>query len=197
MWVGSCRGAETHLRKDGFTQELNIKSLGYTVTGGQAITATGGAHHRRNHRNSPASRSGHGKLWSATIPSGNGRFNSRTPKSCWGGSKTVRFWTSCSCSRAAGLPRHRSELAGPHLEVPGRTIGQSKGPRELLVRGFAVPLYSRIALYICRLRVVCHERAVCVQRCGTVREMKEDPSRSAVRCRPQATASCCRQERWR
>src|SRR6266481_7948522 len=43
---------------------------------------------------------------------------------------------------------------------------------------------------------VCHERAVCVQRCGTVREMKEGPSRSAVRCRSQATASCCRQERW-
>src|SRR6476661_8436963 len=44
--------------------------------------------------------------------------------------------------------------------------------------------------------VVCHERAVCVQRCGTVREMKEGPSRPAVRCRSQATASCCRQERW-
>jgi len=26
--------------------------------------------------------------------------------------------------------------------------------------------------------------------------MKEGPSRSAVRCRSQATASCCRQERW-
>src|SRR5206468_10111085 len=46
------------------------------------------------------------------------------------------------------------------------------------------------------LWVVCHERAVCVQRCGTVREMKEGPSRPAVRCRSQATASCCRQERW-
>ena len=43
--------------------------------------------------------------------------------------------------------------------------------------------------------VVCHERAVCVGRCGTVREMKEGPSRPA-RCRSQATASCCRQERW-
>src|SRR6516162_4345953 len=40
-------------------------------------------------------------------------------------------------------------------------------------------------------------RAHClVRRCGTVREMKEGPSRSAVRCRSQATASCCRQERW-
>jgi hypothetical protein len=46
------------------------------------------------------------------------------------------------------------------------------------------------------LRVVCHERAVCVERCETVREMKEGPSRPAVRCRSQATASCCRQERW-
>src|SRR5438067_12472365 len=46
------------------------------------------------------------------------------------------------------------------------------------------------------LWVVCHERAVCVQRCGSVREMKEGPSRPAVRCRSQATASCCRQERW-
>src|ERR1700756_1387821 len=45
-------------------------------------------------------------------------------------------------------------------------------------------------------RGVCDERAVCVQRCGTVREMKEGPSRPAVRCRSQATASCCRQERW-
>jgi cytochrome b len=26
--------------------------------------------------------------------------------------------------------------------------------------------------------------------------MKEGPSRPAVRCRSQATASCCRQERW-
>src|ERR1700720_1849597 len=47
-----------------------------------------------------------------------------------------------------------------------------------------------------QVRGVCHERAVCVQRCGTVREMKEGPSRPAVRCRSQATASCCRQERW-
>src|SRR5215831_3227232 len=29
-------------------------------------------------------------------------------------------------------------------------------------------------------------------RCATVREMKEGPSRSVVRCRSQATASCCR-----
>src|SRR6202022_2202371 len=47
-----------------------------------------------------------------------------------------------------------------------------------------------------RLRGVCHERAVCVERCGAVREMKEGASRPAVRCRSQATASCCRQERW-
>src|SRR6516225_5016441 len=47
-----------------------------------------------------------------------------------------------------------------------------------------------------QFRVVCHERTVCVGRCGTVREMKEGPSRPAVRCRSQATASCCRQERW-
>ena len=46
------------------------------------------------------------------------------------------------------------------------------------------------------LWVVCHERAVRVQRRRTVREMKEGPSRPAVRCRSQATASCCRQERW-
>ena len=43
---------------------------------------------------------------------------------------------------------------------------------------------------------VCHGRTVWVRRCGTVREMKEGPSRPAVRCRSQATASCCRQERW-
>ena len=43
---------------------------------------------------------------------------------------------------------------------------------------------------------VCHERTVCVQGYGTVREMKEGPSRPAVRCRSQATASRCRQERW-
>ena len=46
-----------------------------------------------------------------------------------------------------------------------------------------------------RVWVVCHERTVWVGRCGTVREMKEGPSRPAVRCRSQATASCCRQER--
>ena len=33
-------------------------------------------------------------------------------------------------------------------------------------------------------------------RCGAVQEMRVGPSRSAVRCRPQTTASCDRQERW-
>jgi len=32
--------------------------------------------------------------------------------------------------------------------------------------------------------------------CATVREMKEGPSRPEVRFWSQATASCCRQERW-
>ena len=45
-------------------------------------------------------------------------------------------------------------------------------------------------------RVLCHEHHRSKRRCGTVREMKEGPSRPAVRCRSQATASCCRQERW-
>ncbi len=39
-------------------------------------------------------------------------------------------------------------------------------------------------------------RVPSVRRCVTVREMKEGPSRSAVRCRPQTAASCCRQKRW-
>ena len=56
--------------------------------------------------------------------------------------------------------------------------------------------YKRLLTALGPQRVVCHERTVCVQRRGTVREMKEGPSRPAVRCRSQATASCCRQERW-
>src|SRR5229473_1260241 len=39
-------------------------------------------------------------------------------------------------------------------------------------------------------------RVPSVRRCVTVREMKEGPSRPAVRCRPQTAASCCRQKRW-
>ena len=44
--------------------------------------------------------------------------------------------------------------------------------------------------------VVCHEHRRSKRPCATVREMKEDPSRPAVRCRPQTAASCCRQKRW-
>ncbi len=64
---------------------------------------------------------------------------------------------------------------------------------EMAERNAGVPEERRLQF---RIGIVCHERAVCVQRCGTVREMKEGPSRPAVRCRSQATASCCRQERW-
>jgi MFS family permease len=50
-------------------------------------------------------------------------------------------------------------------------------------------------------------RWVCIGACVTnapseydgaelYKEMKEGPSRPTVRCRSQATASCCRQERW-
>src|SRR5262245_39437378 len=45
-------------------------------------------------------------------------------------------------------------------------------------------------------RVVCHEHRQSKRRCATVREMKEGPSRSAVRCWSLTTASCCRQKRW-
>jgi len=48
----------------------------------------------------------------------------------------------------------------------------------------------------CRLLAVCHEHRRSTRRCATVREMKVDPSRSAIRCRSQTTASCCRQKRW-
>ena len=47
-----------------------------------------------------------------------------------------------------------------------------------------------------RLRGVCHERRMSYLRRATVREMKEGPSRPAVRCRSQATTSCRRQKRW-
>ena len=45
-------------------------------------------------------------------------------------------------------------------------------------------------------RVVCHEHRREHRRCATVREMKEGPSGSAIRCRSQATASCCGQKPW-
>ena len=49
-------------------------------------------------------------------------------------------------------------------------------------------------LYFAMCRV---SRASPVQTaCATVREMKEGPSRPEVRFWSQATASCCRQERW-
>src|SRR5207302_11265457 len=41
--------------------------------------------------------------------------------------------------------------------------------------------------------VVCHEDRRSKRRCATVREMKEGPSRPAVRFWPQTAASCCRQ----
>ena len=44
--------------------------------------------------------------------------------------------------------------------------------------------------------VVRHEDRRSKRRCATVREMKEGPSRPAVRFRPQTAASCCRQKRW-
>jgi hypothetical protein len=43
---------------------------------------------------------------------------------------------------------------------------------------------------------VCHEHRREYRRCATVREMKEGPSGSAIRCRSQATASCCGQKPW-
>ena len=48
----------------------------------------------------------------------------------------------------------------------------------------------------CPDRVVCHEHRRSKRWCATVREMKEGPSRPAVRGRPQTTASRCRQKRW-
>src|ERR1700730_18528071 len=48
----------------------------------------------------------------------------------------------------------------------------------------------------CPDRVVCHEDRRSKRRCVTVREMKEGPSRPAVRFWPQTAASCCRQKRW-
>src|SRR6266536_2889595 len=44
-------------------------------------------------------------------------------------------------------------------------------------------------------RGLCHEHRPSTRQCATVREMKEGPSSSAIRCRSQATASCCRQKR--
>src|SRR6266404_2869317 len=91
---------------------------------------------------------------------------------------------------------HRS--TGQHLRLvngfSSRTMCKA-GKDAFSVGGRWVRLSAAVRIE-CLEGVVCHERAVCVQRCGTVREMKEGPSRSAVRCRSQATASCCRQERW-
>src|SRR6185312_6086454 len=50
-------------------------------------------------------------------------------------------------------------------------------------------------LVACLSRVVCHEHRPSTRRCATVREMKEGPSGSAIRCRSQAAASRCRQKR--
>ena len=44
--------------------------------------------------------------------------------------------------------------------------------------------------------VLRHEHRRSKRRCATVREMKEGPSSSAIRCRSQATASCCCQKQW-
>ena len=43
---------------------------------------------------------------------------------------------------------------------------------------------------------VCHEQRRSKRCCATVREMKDGPSRRAVRFWPQTAASCCRQKRW-
>ena len=96
------------------------------------------------------------------------------------------------CSKKATIlnkvPVRRCQSTQWHTSadpMPGKRMTASHRPEPIRVAAVKWPE-----------RGVCHERAVCVQRCGTVREMKEGPSRPAVRCRSQATASCCRQERW-
>jgi hypothetical protein len=42
--------------------------------------------------------------------------------------------------------------------------------------------------------VLCHEHRRSTRRCATIREMKEGPSSSTIRCGSQATASCCGQK---
>jgi len=42
---------------------------------------------------------------------------------------------------------------------------------------------------------LCHELRRSTRRNVTVREMEDGPSSSAIRCRSQATASCCLQKR--
>ena len=44
--------------------------------------------------------------------------------------------------------------------------------------------------------VLCHEHRRSKRPYVTAREMKEGPSSSAIRCRSQATASCCCQKQW-
>ena len=81
-----------------------------------------------------------------------------------------------------------------HLgSFPSHMASLGVGPLPL---HFDDPRSAKLAEAKCVLWVVCHEYRRSKRRCATVREMKEGPSGSVVRDRSQATASCCRQERW-
>src|SRR6202022_3138332 len=84
---------------------------------------------------------------------------------------------------------------GRNLTCNGRRQ-PSHGGTSRMMREYQVRICERLGGQFPGPTRRVHRRAVRVQRCGTVREMKEGPSRPAVRCRSQATASCCRRERW-
>ena len=80
--------------------------------------------------------------------------------------------------------------ASANVHTICRSVGVERTADKPLV---AAGLVQRRERGMC---AVCHECRRSTRRCGTVREMKEGPSGSAVRCWPQAAASCDCQKQW-
>src|SRR5215208_2699001 len=132
--------------------------------------------------------------------------SSRSPAECLAkGSSVLIGQDECTDSRGLRLlsircerPHRRSaneanKFPPPHVRPQGSGQRNSSGSN---CRCGGLKAAQGACKLRCPLWVLCHEHRRSKRRCVTVREMKEGPSRPAVRCRPQTAASCCRQKRW-
>src|ERR1019366_6156342 len=98
-------------------------------------------------------------------------------------------------------PRHgcaaekSNEIAPPHARPQAQETALYRLKLGLWKR-LRVPSLTSLSARPDIRKGSCVTSTVRLRRCATVPEMKEGPSRPAVRGRPQTTASCCRQKRW-
>ena len=110
-----------------------------------------------------------------------------------------RFPGCCACAASGQAAAPPSSVMNSRRFIDRiASAAPARGPGSITDwRGSSQgSLHCGIATSLCRLGVVCHEDRRSKRRCVTVREMKEGPSRPAVRFWPQTAASCCRQKRW-